>query len=35
LQTGTSLSDLTKNAGLDATTLASVIQDGLLFDTRA
>jgi lambda repressor-like predicted transcriptional regulator len=35
LRTGTSLSDLVKNAGIDASTLASVVQDGLLFDTRA
>lgn len=35
LQSGTKLSDLAKEAGIDATTLSSVVQDGLLFDTRA
>ncbi|GLY27302.1 hypothetical protein [Kineosporia sp. NBRC 101731] len=35
LQNGTSLADLADNAGVSSSTLASVLQDGLLFDTRA
>jgi lambda repressor-like predicted transcriptional regulator len=35
LQSGTSLNDLFQGAGLNATTFATLMQDGLLFDTRA
>lgn len=33
LQNGSTLADLAEQAGLNATTIASVSQDGLLFDT--
>jgi lambda repressor-like predicted transcriptional regulator len=35
LKSGTSLADLVKNAGVDQTKLASVLQDGLMFDDKA
>ncbi|MBT0773026.1 hypothetical protein KIH74_29050 [Kineosporia sp. J2-2] len=35
LQTGTSLAQLIENSGVSKNALASVLQDGLLFDTRA
>jgi lambda repressor-like predicted transcriptional regulator len=35
LQSGTSLSDLVKSKGIDISTLANVLQNGLLVDTKA
>lgn len=35
LQSGTSLSDLVKSKGIDSSTLANVLQNGLLVDTKA
>lgn len=34
LQSGSTLAELLQGSGIDPSTLASVIQDGLLFDTR-
>lgn len=35
LQSGASLSDLVKDKGIDTSTLANVLQNGLLVDTKA